>query len=212
MRKHTLLKLLMVWSMIIDARADFVGYYGFPDTNGSPGFFRDIGWSGTSVSTANNWKIYSNNDAPRLQDATVRVPAPGRQLEVFGGYLLPGLTHFNIVEVTATCPLDGLFSFNFTLDLGTPVVSHAYYLINGAQFALSGPSGAVNNIPLNAGDVFGFGVSIGPASIPNHLDAHATLTVTNFSAPVPEPSQLTFLLIGAVFIALARQAPRSKNI
>ncbi len=197
MKKILLLVTLLTCAVAEPGRAQFTGYYAFPDVLPSgPGFSRTITASGMHTSTANNWTIYSNNDGFHLQAPYVSVFPPYEQFTLFSGYLISGPTHFSMVEVTSVAPASGFLAFNFTLDLGTPSSSHAYYTINGAQFALTTATGSVANVALTAGDIFGFGVNIGPQSTVNQIDAHAILNVTNFSAPVPEPSTALLLLCG----------------
>jgi hypothetical protein len=186
-------------------RADFLGYYSFPDDlPNSPGvFFRNLTGQ-TETQPAGTWSIFS--DAPGSgADLTV---TPGT-LSLDGGAVpeASGPTlYFNRVEVTDKAPAAGFFSFDFTLSLGTANASHAYYLVNGTRFALSAGSGSVDNVSLNQGDIFGFGVDLGPNCIfcvPDQFIPEAVLQVTNFSAPVPEPAAFALLVMGALIVALA---------
>lgn len=167
--------------------------------------------AGPSVSTANNWTIYSNNDGFHLQSPTVSVFPPYEQFTLFSGYLISGPTHFSIVDVTTVAPAAGFLSFDFNLDLGTAFSSHAYYIINGSEFALPAGSGSIANVPLNAGDIFGFGVNIGPQSTANQIDAHAILNLANFSAPVPEPSITALLVVAAGAAVCLRRKDRRRG-
>jgi hypothetical protein len=189
-------------------RADFVAYYSFPPSYPTGGeYYHPILAAGPNVVSANTWSIYSNNDGAYDGQGTpyVFVSGDATTLTLDAGALHTGISHFSILEVRNTAPSAGYFSFDYKLTLGTLLVSHGYYLINGTHFALPAGTGSLLNVPLNAGDIFGFGVDAGPSSIPNQLFAQAIMEVSNFSAPVPEPQTLLLVGIGLVMMACARR-------
>ncbi len=210
MKKRIILTLAIACTVARGALADFSGYYAVDPNPDSTGFYRVPQVTGTTV--ANTWTISASMDAFRLQDPYVNV-FPLSHLTLFGGYVATGGPHYITVTLTNTAPVSGLWSFDFSLDLGTPSVSSAYYFVNGTRYQLSAGSGSLTNIALNEGDTFGFGTSIGPSSIVNHFDAHATLQITNFSAPVPEPSTIALFTtaLGAFGCGKLRAWRRTPN-
>ena len=215
MKTHVILTTFVALFGVAELRADFTGYYAFPNTNpnpsGPPSFGRVITAAGTYTSTANNWTIASNNDGAHLQFPRVTVSPIETVFTLESGALLSGFTHFSTVQVTTTAPAAGFLSFDFSIRLGTPSSSHAYYLINGTRFELPAGIGSVTNVPLKIGDVFGFGVNIGPQSTVNQTLADANVQVTNFSAPVPEPSAAALVLLAGGVVALLRHRSCSKT-
>ena len=203
-----------IWAFVIASlslagtiRADFSGYYSFPDNlPNSPGVFFQSLAGRTGTQAAGTWSIFSDNQTTGLApDLTV---TPGT-LSLDGGAVpnASGPTlYFNQIEVTNIAPAAGFFSFDFTLSLGTANASHVYYLVNGTRFALSAGSGSVDNVRLNQGDIFGFGLDLGPnciSCVPDQFIPEGVLQVTNFSAPVPEPAAFALLVVGALIVALA---------
>ena len=188
-------------------RADFDGYYSFPPSYPTGGeYYHPILASGSTTVSANTCTIASNNDGAYGGQGTpyVFVSGDGGTLTMDAGFLFSGLGHFSTVEVQDIVPAAGTFSFDYHLTLGTVSVSHAYYLINGAQFPLSAGSGSIVNVSLNPGDVFGFGVNAGPSSVPLQWVAQVNLQVTSFAAPVPEPSAALFLGLALAAVVCSR--------
>lgn len=135
------------------------------------------------------------------------VTATDSKLYLDSGYInsVPGHPGSGDVQVTATAPASGFWSFSFSLSLSPGSGSAAgYYQINGSRFSLTGGNGTLTNIALNAGDVFGFGVggSQYNSSLPG---GEASLAITSFSAPVPEPSTVLLTFLGLVSVGLLRQ-------
>ena len=209
MKPYLILLALSTFATVAEIRADFADYYAFPnvniDPNGAP-FFRRLPFG---TSTANNWTIRGESNATFLQDPYVYAFPLATNLTLDAGRLSSG-PRFSRVEVTTIAPSSGLFSFSFSLTLGTSASNRGYYLLNGAQFALGAGSGGVT-VPINAGDIFGFGVYAAGQSTVNGLSAIATLQVTNFSAPapVPEPSGIALLLLAGSFAVAVRRRSRS---
>ena len=131
--------------------------------------------------------------------------ASSGQLFMDAGFIYPAhAEYFSTLEVTTIAAAAGVFSFDFSITLGTLNVSDAYYIVNGMHHDLPNGSGQVTNVQLNTGDVFGFGVHDGNASLVYHLDPEARLTITNFSAPVPEPYVTTLLVASCLVVMCFR--------
>jgi hypothetical protein len=207
MIKHLLLTFVVTVAATVSSRADFADYYAFPQN-----FLRVIG-SGSQTYPANNWSIVSDVTWTPSGLGSPYVSASPSQLsldsgEIFGFPGQPG--SYTILQVLSTAPSSGFWSFDFTLSLGTTTngLSSGSYVVNGMQFGLGAGSGTVSSIFLNAGDVFGFRIA-GQQFSTGTPGGRAGLTVTNFAAPVPEPSTIALAVIAtAVFGALSRRAQR----
>jgi hypothetical protein len=106
-----------------------------------------------------------------------------------------GTTNFTIAAVAS-----GMVSFdwNYTsADTGSYDIGN--FLLNGTPTFLANNNGGSGTftIAVNAGDIFGFQVF----SQDNSFGA-GTLTVANFSAPVPEGSTLALFALGSVGILI----------
>ena len=182
----------------LTSRADLSGYYAFP-----PNFAYSPG-GGSRTQAFNNWSIFSNITwpAPAGGVASPTVSATISQLSLGSGEITNTPGHFNsatVLQVLSIAPASGLWSFDFSLGLRVTAngSSSGSYVINGTEFALTPGSGTVSGVFLNAGDVFGFRIFASQSSttLPG---GSAGLTVTNFSAPVPEPSGVTLLVVGVL--------------
>ena len=154
------------------AKADFSGYY-------APG----------------NWTLTNTGDSNGFVD-TSGAPA---SITLHGGSSQsgnPGDTDFTIATAAA-----GTVSFNwsyFSTDTGT--YDSAYFLLNGTPTFLAdnGSQGSGNfSITLSNGDILGFRVHTA-----DNLFGDGELTISEFSAPVPEGSTLSLLALGALGVAM----------
>ena len=111
----------------------------------------------------------------------------------------PGTTDFTI-----TAPAAGNVSFNFAFsDPDLPLFDTAGYLLNGTYFQIAlvdGESGPVL-FPVMQGDVFGFRVDT-----LDNTEAPGQLTISSFSAPVPEPSAWAMMALGGASILAVLRA------
>ena len=112
------------------------------------------------------------------------------------------------LRFTTTANAGGTFSFNWAYqsldDAGKPAFDPAGYFRNGTTFQLSLNDGAVSqsgfqSLAVNPGDVIGFWVGT-----TDNLGGPATLTVSNFSAPIPEPGAAVLMALGLVGLAAWR--------
>ncbi len=193
------------------ARADFSEYYSFPRQPGQTAFAFEADASGPYTTRANNWSIYSNHDI------TFSGPGGGSNLWASDSQLYlnsgvpswyPLVTSLGTLEVSTVAPRDGFLSFDFTLSLSAAsqvTAREGYFFIDGNKFTLPGGSGTISGIPLKAGDTFGFGVSVTRYQFGF---VSAQLSVTNFAAPVPEPSSITLLIVGALLSVLIAYSPK----
>jgi hypothetical protein len=154
------------------AKADFSGYYD-----------------------PSHWTLTNTGDSNGFVDTT---GAPA-SITLHGGSSqsgTPGDTDFTIATAAAG-PLNFHWSY-FSTDSGT--YDSAYFLLNGTPTFLAdnGSQGSGNfSIALSNGDIFGFRVSTA-----DNLFGDGELTVSEFSAPVPEGSTLSLLALGAVGVAM----------
>lgn len=116
------------------------------------------------------------------------------------------------VDFSIMAPAAGTFSFNWaytsTDSLGA-FYDPAGYLKNG-QFQLTDGGGANSQLGqlsllVAAGDVIGFHVTT-----LDNLGGSASLTISNFSAPVPEPASVAMMALGLLGLAGAVAARRRR--
>lgn len=109
-------------------------------------------------------------------------------------------TDFTIAVVAS-----GTWSFNWSYSAGdTGTWDSAYYLINGVQTFLAfnnSPilSGGVS-VPVTAGNIIGFRMFSADGGI-----GASSVTITNFSAPIPGPGSLALLGLGGLVAARRRR-------
>ena len=100
-------------------------------------------------------------------------------------------------DAVASGPLNFHWSY-FSTDSGT--YDSAYFLLNGVPTFLAdnGSQGSGNfSIALTSGSIFGFRVHTA-----DNLFGDGELTISQFSAPVPEGSTLSLLALGALGVAM----------
>ena len=142
-----------------------------------------------------NWTLTNTGDSNGFVD-TAGAPA---SITLHGGSSQsgnPGDTDFTIAAV-ASGPLNFHWSY-FSTDSGT--YDSAYFLLNGVPTFLAdnGSQGSGNfSIALTSGSIFGFRVHTA-----DNLFGDGELTISQFSAPVPEGSTLSLLALGALGVAM----------
>jgi hypothetical protein len=177
------------------AKAGLIGYYSF-----------------------GNWTV-TNNDIGGNQCGSVACtngfaePADGGLSAVLtggnSGSAIPGTTDL-VIQAIGTGLVQFQYSY-FSLDTvalcGSPC-DLAGYLINGTFTALADDinqqPGTTSAFAVTAGDVFGFRVETA-----DNLGEPGILTVTDFSAPVPEPGTTSLILVAAAAMVAARVRARS---
>lgn len=140
-----------------------------------------------------NWTLNTNTDGSLDSSG-----APG-QITLIGPNF--GTTEPEYVDFFIVAPADGTFAFNWDyLSDDDPGFDESFYIHN-TFFPLSdtsGESGSVS-IPVSGGDIIGFSIE----SVDGEFGA-GSLTVSSFSAPIPEPASIG-LLAGAGMMLLRRR-------
>ncbi len=116
----------------------------------------------------------------------------------------------SVTLLTTTAPLAGLLSFTWdylTTDVDGAALDLAGYYLNGSFFQLSDNNGpdsqsGLGSLALSAGDLFGFYINatdgqLGAATI--------TVSLTGFTAAVPEPETAALMMAGLLALGFARR-------
>ena len=183
---------------VSDARADFIGHY-------APGNFT-LTNTGGGVAYVEGVPVPSANGDAVFPDLLTLVLTGTHDQSGVDGY----------TDLTITAPAAGVFRFNYLFQTDDdPGFQYAGYLLGSSGACSPGPpdcnfhllaneNGALNasgsvSVDVTAGELIGF-----RAGGDNQSDFAAVLTVTDFSAPVPEPATFQLLLIaGAAWGARA---------
>ena len=185
------LALLAVFA--VNAEADFVGYYAL--TN----------WTLTNT---------NNGNAPSYTNGTASTPDDGQTVVITGGN--SGSGEYGATDLFITAAASGIVQFDWSYYSSDPSSSGEYpygcglgftgscddagYLLNGNYVALANDidqgSGVVS-FSVTAGETFGFEVET-----MDNLGGPGIFTISDFSAPVPEP-RINVALIGLAAILLA---------
>lgn len=143
-----------------------------------------------------NWTTSHLPDAV-IDQGSVDVSAQPNSITLFGSDT--GSEIGSEIRFTTTAAAGGTFSFDWsyqTADFdGGPVQDPAGYFRNGV-FKLSVDGGAFSqsgsfSLGVNAGDVIGFWVAT-----TDNAYGPSQLTISNFSAPVPEPGAAALMALG----------------
>jgi hypothetical protein len=121
---------------------------------------------------------------------------------------------FSRLEFTIAAPAAGTVSFDWSYvssDADGPEFDPAGYLLNGAITQLSdngggATQGAQVSFTVMAGDRFGFYLQSN-----DNLSGSATLTISNFSAPIPEPASVAMMSLGLLGVAVAAARRRRSS-
>ena len=172
------------------ALADFSGYYA-----------------------PSNWTIGHLPDAPTDQGTVDPTMAPV-SITLNGSDTSPlAPSNFSRLNFTITAPAAGQVSFDWSYlsnDSG-PGFDPAGHLLNGATTQLTVDSGAFAqsgqlSFNVTAGQAFGFYVLSN-----DNFGGNAVLTISNFTAPIPEPASVAMMSLGLLGIAgVAARRRRSK--
>jgi hypothetical protein len=180
------------------AGADFSGPYTLnPPANGTY-------TQANAAGTFGNWTSTLGLTTSPSSDAIVTNAPVSVQLQL-GNSQVPFVT--DNFDLTTTIQGGGTVSFNwnFVAGGGAPAGSGFGYLLNGAFTSLATGTSAASfsSVPVNAGDVFGFRLSA-------NYNANDNVTITNFSAPVPEPSIVMLVASGAFALVALREVRRRR--
>ena len=101
-------------------------------------------------------------------------------------------------------PFSAMWSFDFAFGSPAGGADGAGYLINGSftSFASGNTASGSISVPVLSGQTIGYRL------VGDEFN-FSTLTITNFAPPVPEPSSLVLLGIGAAGVFLARRRRRA---
>ena len=89
----------------------------------------------------------------------------------------------------------GTFSFDYILSVGNGD-DYAGYEVNGVFTRVPAGGASIMDVPLNAGDVFGFYAYAGRQSIVLGIISRTIFSVNNFSAPAPVPEASSKVWLG----------------
>lgn len=142
-----------------------------------------------------NW-LLTNTDA----DGFVDTSGAPMSIQLFGGNDLsgnPGTTDFTIAAQGS-----GIVSFDYLYaSRDAPGFDSAGILLNGLYITLATVNDATGSaaFPVVAGDIFGFRVST-----MDNTEGSADFTISNFSAPVPEPATWLMIVAGGTLLVALR--------
>jgi MYXO-CTERM domain-containing protein len=120
-------------------------------------------------------------------------------LGLSNGTVGAGNEQFNF---NATVQGSGPLSFNWSFTTNGLAPTQFGYTVNGAFTSLATTNAnGLANISVNAGDVFGFRLFA-------NYNGSDSVTISNFSAPVPEPSIAMLVAAGVVALFLLRERRR----
>lgn len=178
------------------ANAAFSGPYDLlPFPPNTFGGFHPVNAFGETAAFG-DWEFTSSGNGA-FQQAFVFASPPDSLTLQTGAPLGVNTSNFLSMQIVHTAVEAGFLSFDYDLSIGNHFTDAGYYLVNGMTVLLPPGSASINGVWLDQGDVFGFGVNAGEAVIMQGIPSFSTLTITAFSAPVPEPS-VWILAIGGV--------------
>jgi len=142
-----------------------------------------------------NWTFQNTGGSTNGNVNTSGAPA---SITLTGGSTGNG---FGTTDFTIAAPVSGMLSFNWNYtssDTGT--YDGFNFLLNGSPTLLATndtQGSGTFTISLNAGDVFGFEIYS-----QDNLFGPGVVTISSFTAPVPEPSTISLLALGAVGVGI----------
>jgi hypothetical protein len=145
-------------------------------------------WTGAATATSN-----------------VTVNTSNAPSSLFLGFGNPFSGIFERLDFTAPVAGTGLLSFNWSFTQTGPGSEEFGYTVNGVFTSLAvANSASATSIAVNAGDVFGFRLLA-------NYDGNSSVTISNFSAPVPEPSVAVLVVAGALGLMALRELRRRRQ-
>ena len=160
----------------------------------------------TGAYAPSNWTLSNNNTNGYVDTSN----APS-SITIIGGDL--GGVGFGQTTYTTTALIGGLLSFNWSYGPADwdPGSDPFGFVLNGAFTQLtnsSGPNGQSGafSTTLAQGDIFGFGIN----TVDNVANP-ANATISDFAAPVPEPTSTLGMLIGVGAMLKRKQQQKAKE-
>jgi len=185
--------------LVSESRADFIAPYDVPT-----GFVQPHNFPDGAVIPVGSWTLNVSGD-PLLYGISLVQTNPSQVSLTTGIPVLHG-SYFLDLQFTHTILGTGTLSFDYSLSLQeTTGIAAGWnsggYVLDGVLTQLPAGTGSVT-LPVNAGDVFGFeafatGNCFGCGPGGTILAGATSLTITNFNAPVPEPTTVTLFACGA---------------
>jgi len=191
--------------------ADFSGPYAVPD----PGlFFPNNLPNRPAVTPVGTWTLSVDSSLPLAFPNSYITTHSSNVVLNTGTDFNHGFDSLEL-QLTNTIVADGTLSFDYVLDLlatgPAAVWNFGGYIVNGVVTNLPAGTGSVT-LPVSAGDIIGFDVYGSVTCIqclPGNSAGSATLTITNFIAPVPEPTT-TALFVSSAVLAFVRARARRR--
>lgn len=185
--------------------ADFSGPYAVPQ-NGV--FFPDHYTSATAVGA---WTLTSSY-TPAAYPDTYLLTNPDKITFNTGIAMDHNSSDFDDIQLSNVIAADGILSFDYSLSLTATGAAEGFnyggYFLNGVLVKLSNGTGSVS-VPVSSGDTFGFeayaGLNCVTCPPPFNAAGGTNMSITNFSAPVPEPSVVALFLCASAGFAASRQ-------
>lgn len=186
--------------------ADFIPPYGVPHGILQP-------FNLPAVTPVGTWTLQESGTPPNYTGSLIQTD-PSAVVFNTGVSFERGFGVSLDLQFTHPILATGTVSFDYSLSLRATGPAgdwnFAGYLLDGVLTKLPTGTGLIS-VPVNVGDVFGFEAFASVNCIlcepPFNTAGETTFTITNFSAPVPEPATTTLLICGAC-LALARTRAR----
>jgi hypothetical protein len=160
------------------------GNYAIPTSNTTFG-----AWTG--VSTITNFASANTSSAPSSLSLSLSNATVGSGNEQ--------------LNFTTSIQGSGPLSFNWSFTTNGLAPTQFGYTVNGIFTSLaSANSNGLANISVNAGDIFGFRLFA-------NYNGSAGVTISNFAAPVPEPSIAALIVTGVIGLMALRELRRRRR-
>jgi hypothetical protein len=189
-------------------RGDFAGPYSVP-TQTYP-----LNWRPPTIIPVGTWTLATSGSITDSFGNAYATSDPTQVMLSTGATAQHGFQAQLQMTLSNTIVADGVLSFDYSIVLGATGqnqgTNYGGYALNGILFQLQPGTGLVS-LPVIAGDAFEFRAwAYGSCYSCSPGFAGATaITITNFSAPVPEPTVLCLLAFGfAAFVLRKRFRPR----
>lgn len=108
------------------------------------------------------------------------------------------------LDLTTAIKGSGLLSFAWNFSDNGPAAQAFGITLNGAFTSIASSTSNGNfSIAVNPGDIFGFRLAA-------NYNSNGTVTISNFTAPVPEPAVSALIAVGAVALIALREVRRRR--